>query len=294
MSAHIESTYFLFFIEIRYYITNPKNLLQTYNAATTVVYDSQTTSPFDAASFIGLTDSTGRSVELSDFAAMLGATNNLYFGIALFKGTNLTPTSAMSARTEIATSGSPLTKNSQGTYSGTVVQFTKTNIRGNLDKGIWTVVPFLCIGAISQCGSWEGTSLPTKVYYPLPFASITQIDFQSYQDSYTITFDGTKTAVYLNAEIKFINQSSAARTLTVSAFFWDSSVAGTPDTRARQSYELQFDKTVTIPGNSTVTWSLPESFTRYDSRLLQYGVAYIRVSGESEIRGPFGFRKIDV
>lgn len=274
------------------YDHNAQRPLTGYSAATGVVYDSQTSSPFSAAAFIGLPDAAAKSVEFTDIAAMLGATNNLYFGIALIKGTGLTPESALSAPCEIATAGSPIGKNTDNEYIGTTVTFYKSGMTSN-HKGIWTIIPFLCAGQITQRGAWSGGTFLTKTFYPVPFASITQMEVSSYQDSYVITFSGTKTALNMSGTLTFTNSQSSTRRLNVSVYFWDSSVPGTPSTRSMQSYEKKFDKNVSIPGRGTTEWTVPESFTQIDSRLIQNGVAYIVVSGESTPRGPYGFRKIE-
>lgn len=274
------------------YDHNAQRPLTNFTATDSVVYDSQTTSPFSAAAFIGLTDITAKSIEFTDIAEMLGATNNLYFGVALIKGTGLTPETALSAPCEIATAGSPLSKNQNGEYIGTTVTFAKTGMTSN-HKGIWTIIPFLCAGQITQRGAWSGGTFLTKTFYPVPFASITQMEVSSYQDSYVITFAGTRTALNLSGKVTFINNQSSTRRLTVSVYFWDSSVSGTPATRSMQNYEKKFDKNVSIPGRGTTEWTVPESFTQFDSRLIQNGVAYIVVSGESSPRGPFSFRRIE-
>lgn len=274
------------------YTHAPNNPVRSYSPADSVIYDTEPFADFQAAGFLASVDAAGLSIELTEIATIIGATSNLYFGVALFQGTNLTPTTAMSARTEIATSTGAIAKNLQG-YSGTTVSFNKSRMTIN-DKGLWTIIPFFTLGQITQCGAWENTPLPGgKVFYPVPYANISLLDVQSYQDFYTIRFNGTNTGVYISTEITITNNGNASREFVLSCYFWDSAVSGTPDTRARQSYELQFDLTVTIAARASYTWNVPPTFTREDSRLISGGVGYIRVSGESTCRGPFNFKRVE-
>lgn len=281
------------------YTHAPQNPVRSYAPLDKVVYDSQTTSPFQAAGFLALADSSGLSIELKEIAAILStAPTNLYFGVALFQGTGLTPTTAMSARCEIATSDGPLALNIEGTqYSGTTVFFSKMRMTGN-DKGLWTLVPFFCLGKIEQCGAWENTLTPSKVYYPIPYASISQIDVQSYQDSYVITFKGTKNNVTLRPEINIVNNGSSAFEHKITLYLWDPDADGVPapgksgkTIRDPLSYEQSFELNTSIPAGESYAWA--PLVRNVDARLLQRGVAYISVAGESTTRGPYNFIKAD-
>lgn len=274
------------------YEHNPILPVLNYNSAQSIILDSSPFTKFQVSDFIGGVDNSGASIELSDIATILNVgASGLYFGVALFKGTGLTPETAMSARTVIATSGNPITKTSGGIYTGTAVSLLPpASMVPTFDKGLWTVVPFFCVGQIAQSGAWTpGSSQVSKVFYPVPYASITEIDVQSYQDTYTVTFKGTK-SLSIQGTVTIRNTGTVERTITLSAFYWDSSYepGSTPLTRSRQSYERQFDKTVTLQPNSEYEWLLPSSA---DSRLLSKGEGYVVVSGEGTARGPYGFMK---
>lgn len=263
--------------------------LKNYTSLDSVVYDSEQFVPFQMSAFLANADSDAKSVEFAEIADILSTVPaNLYFGVALFQGTGLTPTTAMDARYEIATSTGALVKDDRGVYTGTTVSFDKTHMTGN-DKGLWTVVPFLCVGQIPQCGMWEGTPTPSKRYYTLPYASISTLTVSSYQDSYSVRWSGFNTGLNLVADITFSNQGPA-REFDVSVFIFDSSIPGTPDTRVMQAHERQYTTRFTLGTDGSYVFHIPTSGV-VPSQLVNVGVGYIRISGEASCRGPYNFLK---
>lgn len=237
---------------------------------------------------------SAEEIGLDDIAEVLGS-NTLYFGVALFKGTNLTPTQALSAPCVVATAGLPITKSSQG-YAGLVAEINYFNIQESQVIGNWTVVPFLSLTRIDQWSSWGGSPVSTT-FYPCPVVGMSTLSIESATSQYTVNFTGTKEALRLVGELKITNNSSSAITLNVTDWVWDSSVSGTPDTRQKLSYEVERAKgTVTIPANSTVTvdsYSLVKGgSTGITQQLYDYAVAYVRIG--TDLKGPFSFLRINL
>lgn len=271
----------------RGYLVEAQSPIAQYTPAVSVLYDDGTT--FNIAAMIA-TQNTDEEIGLDDIAAALGETA-LYFGVCIFKGTDLNSTSALSARFELATATVPISRNGDA-YSGTSLNFSKTGM-SSADAGDWTIVPFLSNTYIAQCGSWGGAA-SAHTFYPLPVISPSVLTIASREDLYTVNFTGLKQTLTLEGTVKIANNTASALSLDVMVWIWDSSVPGNPDTRAMLSYEIERNKgSKSIPANSTLQ---VDSFSLIKGRdvtqqLYDYAVAYVRVG--TDLKGPFSFLRIN-
>lgn len=266
------------------YTANPDKPIRNYSAAPAIQIDAlPTTVPM--ASFTGMIKTNSKSIELAEIQKILSDNasqpENIYFGLALFKGSGQAPTA--STPCEIKTSPNPIAKNSQGIYGGCSVDFDISNFPGSM-KGLWTAIPFFAKTAISQRGIWSGGQANAK-FYTIPYAGISTVNFFDHTDTYTVSWDAVANlALFLT--ITFKNNTNAPITLDATVYYWDARDTRNPELSPVQGDEKYVSKTgIVVPANGTYDWLL----SRYSPSLdfVQNAIGYIKVGGDPIIRFNF-------
>lgn len=162
------------------YKSDARNPVENYEARTSLIYDPDSPSTVNVASFNANVDSTGASIELDDLKYIIRkllesyyvtVPDNLYFGVILAQGKRFDP-DTWTGRQEVSCS-LPIVK-SEGAYQIGSVAFSTAGITAT-DEGIWTVIPFFSLEYIAG-GDWSHLPLRMTPVATIPYAQVTEIN----------------------------------------------------------------------------------------------------------------------